>query len=133
MHAPEQHEPITVTTENKCSLCTGSICCTYITQHIDTPRSKQDFRQLLWQVSHRNVKLYKDSDGWTLLVDGHCQHLEIDGRCGIYKDRPDICHQHSNSYCEFDAPAEAGFELYFETYFDLLKYCEKRFKRWQKK
>ena len=42
---------IKLTSENKCSFCTGSICCTYITQHIDTPRSKADFRQLLWQVS----------------------------------------------------------------------------------
>ncbi len=47
---------IKVTSENKCSFCTGSICCTYVTQHLDTPRSKEDFRQLLWQVSHQNIK-----------------------------------------------------------------------------
>ena len=110
---------IKVTTENKCSFCTGSICCTYVTQHIDTPRSKADFRQLLWQVSHQNVKIYKDDDGWTLLVDGKCQHLQVNGDCGIYED-----------YCEFDAPSEDGFELYFQDYHDLLKYCKKRFKNW---
>ena len=70
---------IKVTSENKCSFCTGSICCTYVTQHMETPRSKEDFRQLLWQVSHQNVKLYKDDDGWTLLVDGKCQHLQVNG------------------------------------------------------
>jgi len=121
---------ITITTENKCSFCVGSTCCTYITQHIDTPRSKADFRQLLWQISHQNVKMYKDDDGWTLLVDGNCQHLEIDGRCGIYTTRPDICRDHTNDYCEFDAPAEDGFELYFEDYEGLLKYCKQRFKAW---
>ena len=121
---------IKVTSENKCSFCTGSICCTYVTQHLDTPRSKQDFRQLLWQVSHNNVKIYKDDDGWTLLVEVSCQHLQVNGGCGIYEDRPEICREHSNDYCEFDAPSEDGFDLYFENYFDLLKYCKKRFKSW---
>ena len=125
-------KPIPITSENKCSFCTGSICCTYITQHIDTPRSKADFRQLLWQVSHDNVKLYKDSDGWTLLVAGKCQHLQVNGDCGIYEDRPDICREHSNEYCEYDAPAEEGFDLYFENYDDLLAYCRQRFKAWDK-
>ncbi|MCK5394505.1 MAG: YkgJ family cysteine cluster protein [Gammaproteobacteria bacterium] len=123
---------IKVTSENKCSFCTGSICCTYVTQHIDTPRSKEDFRQLLWQVSHNNVKIYKDDDGWTLLVEGTCQHLQVNGDCGIYEVRPEICREHTNEYCEFDAPSEDGFELYFENYFDLLKYCKKRFKSWDK-
>ncbi|NOR42258.1 MAG: YkgJ family cysteine cluster protein [Gammaproteobacteria bacterium] len=123
---------IKVTSENKCSFCTGSICCTYVTQHLDTPRSKEDFRQLLWQVSHNNIKIYKDDDGWTLLVEGSCQHLQIDGGCGIYDVRPEICREHTNDYCEFDAPSEDGFELYFENYHDLLKYCKKRFKSWDK-
>ena len=68
---------IEITPENKCSFCTGSICCTYVTHHIDTPRSKDDFKHLLWQVSHDHVKLYKDEDGWTLLIDGKCQHLQL--------------------------------------------------------
>ena len=123
---------IKVTSENKCSFCTGSICCTYVTQHLDAPRSKEDFRQLLWQVSHNNIKIYKDDDGWTLLVEGSCQHLQIDGGCGIYDVRPEICRDHSNDYCEFDAPSEDGFDLYFENYDDLLKYCKKRFKSWDK-
>ena len=123
---------IKLTSENKCSFCTGSICCTYVTQHLDTPRSKEDFRQLLWQVSHQNIKIYKDDDGWTLLVEGSCQHLQIDGGCGIYEVRPEICREHTNDYCEFDAPSEDGFELYFENYHDLLKYCKKRFKSWDK-
>ena len=124
---------IKVTSDNKCSFCTGSICCTYVTQHIETPRSKEDFRQLLWQVSHDHTKIYKDDDGWTLLVEGSCQHLQINGGCGIYNERPDICREHTNDYCEFDAPSEDGFDLYFQNYFDLLKYCKKRFKSWDKK
>jgi len=121
-----------VTSENKCNLCTGSICCTYITQHIDTPRSKLEFEHLLWQISHENIRIYKDEDGWTLLIESKCLHLQINGDCGIYDHRPTICRDHTNDYCEFDAPSEEGFELYFPDYDSLRAYCIKRFKKWDK-
>ena len=97
---------------------------------IDTPRSKQDFDFLLWQISHRDIKIYKDEGSWYLMAENPCNHIQRDGRCGIYDDRPQICRDYSNDYCEFDEPAEGGFELYFEGYDALLKYCKKRFKRW---
>ncbi len=122
--------PPVITSENKCGYCTSAKCCTYITQIIETPRSKYDFSHLLWQISHENVQVYKDEDGWTLLVNTSCKHLLPDGRCGIYDQRPRICREHSNDYCEFDAPSEDGFELFFENYEALLAYCKKRFKRW---
>ncbi len=115
---------------NKCDLCTNSKCCTYVTQQIDTPKSKYDFEILLWQVSHNAVGAYKDDDGWFVMFEARCQHLLPDGRCDIYDDRPTICRSHSNDYCEYDAPAEDGFELYFPDYDSLLQYCRKRFKRW---
>lgn len=116
---------------NKCDLCTNSKCCTYVTQQIDTPRSKYDFEILLWQVSHPQVGAYKDEDGWFLIFDAvPCSHLQPNGRCGIYEDRPTICRSHENDFCEYDAPAEDGFELYFPDYPTLLAYCKKRFKRW---
>ena len=117
-------------TTSKCDLCTNSTCCTYITQQIDTPRSKYDFEILLWQVSHKNIAIYKDSDDWFLMINSTCSHLEMDGRCGIYNDRPTICRTHDNDFCEYDAPAEDGFELYFQTYSELLEHCESRFKKW---
>jgi len=115
---------------NKCDLCTNSKCCTYVTQQIDTPRSKYDFEILLWQVSHEGVGAYKDDDGWFVMFEARCRHLLGDGRCGIYEDRPTICRSHSNDYCEYDAPAEDGFDLYFPDYDSLLRYCRKRFRRW---
>ncbi len=115
---------------NKCDLCTNSKCCTYVTQQIDTPRSKYDFEILLWQVSHDGVGAYKDDDGWFVMFEARCQHLLHDGRCNIYDKRPTICRSHSNDYCEDDAPAEDGFDLYFPDYESLLRYCKKKFKRW---
>jgi len=128
-----KHKKITITPENKCSFCQGSKCCTYISQQIDTPRSMDAFDFLLWQLSHRDVQLYKDEDGWFLLVNNPCLHLLPNGGCEIYEKRPKICRDHSNDYCEFDAPAEDGFELYFDGYGALEKYCKKRFKNWDKR
>ncbi|HBS26171.1 MAG TPA: zinc/iron-chelating domain-containing protein [Gammaproteobacteria bacterium] len=119
-----------LTSETKCGFCTNSKCCTYITQSIDTPRSKADFDLLLWQISHQNIQIYQDTDGWYLLVNNSCTHLQEDGGCGIYHVRPQICRDHTNDFCEYDAPATEGFKRYFENYDSLLSYCKKRFKRW---
>lgn len=119
-----------MTPENKCSFCKGSLCCGYITQEIDTPRSMRDFDHLLWQTAHENVQIYKDEDGWFLLINNKCRHLLPGGGCGIYETRPVVCREHDNDYCEFDAPAEDSFELFFDSYDTLLAYCRKRFKSW---
>jgi Fe-S-cluster containining protein len=124
---------IKLTSENKCSFCEGSKCCQYITEELETPRSMHDFDHMLWQISHENIRIYKDDEGWYLLVERKCLHLQEDGRCGIYEKRPHVCRQHSNDYCEFDAPAEEGFDLYFHDYAQLEKYCKKRFKSWSKR
>ena len=129
---PVVAEGVEITPENKCDFCTNSLCCHYVTQEIDTPRSKYDYEHLLWQVSHPGVSAYKDSDGWTLMFATTCTHLREDGRCGIYEARPQICRDHSNDFCEYDQPAEEGFDLHFPDYESLLVYCRKRFKRWSR-
>ena len=121
---------VKLTAETKCSFCMESKCCTYMTQNIDAPRSKEEFEHLLWQVSHQGVSVYRDKDGWCLLLEGSCEHLRPNGACGIYETRPQICRDHSNKHCEYDEPAEDGFDLYFKDYAALLKYCKKRFKHW---
>lgn len=130
MTAQQTINGIAVTSENKCGFCTNSRCCTYITQSIEAPRSMHDFDHLLWQLSHANVQAYKDEDGWFLLINNPCSHIQADGRCGIYEARPQVCRDYSNDYCEFDAPAEDGFDLFFDGYDSLLAYCRKRYKRW---
>lgn len=122
--------PEKFTPETKCQFCTSSKCCTYITQHIPTPRSKAEFDFLLWQVSHHHVEIYKDEEGWFLLINTPCSHIQTDGRCGIYATRPQICRDYDNDYCEFDEPAEGNFELHFKDHAALLAYCRKRFKNW---
>jgi len=123
-------KPVVVDSSNKCGLCKPSKCCSYITQQIATPRSRSDFDHLLWLLSHHHIGIYKDEEGWFLLVETACRHIDKQGQCGIYEARPQICRDYSNDYCEYDSPAEEGFEFYFRNDDDLLKYCRKRFKRW---
>lgn len=127
---PTIDKKLAIATEVKCDLCTGSLCCTYITEEITIPRSKAEFNHLLWQVSHDNVELYQDSDGWTLLFKTMCSHLELDGRCGIYEIRPDICKEYTNDYCEYDVAPEEAWKLHFQTHAELYEYVQKRFKNW---
>ena len=124
---------IKISPETKCSFCYNSKCCTYVTQQIDTPRTKGEFDFLLWQLSHQNVQAYKDEDGWFLMFNTPCQHLQPDGGCGIYATRPQICRDYDNDYCEYDEPAEKNFEIFFDSYETLLTYCRKRFKKWDKR
>lgn len=125
---------VKLTPDNKCGFCRGSTCCTYFTQRIDAPRSMEDFDILLWQISHRDTQAYKDEDGWFLLVNTACRHLQPGGRCGIYENRPQICREHSNEDCEFDGPCGAeDFELFFPDYDALLAYCRERFKNWDRR
>ena len=85
---------------------------------------------LLWQVSHEHVSVFKDGDGWYLMIDGRCAHLQDDGRCGIYESRPDACREHSDESCEFDRVLSDDFKLFFPTYESLLAHCRKKFKDW---
>lgn len=125
---------VKITPENKCTFCKGATCCTYLTQSIDTPRSMEDFDVLLWQISHRDTQMYKDSDGWFLLVNNPCRHLQPGGRCGIYETRPQICREHSNDGCEFEGPSgHEDFDLFFPDYEALLAYCRNRFKSWERR
>ena len=124
---------IEVTTETKCGYCPGSKCCNYFTEKVETPRSKQDFDHLLWQLAHGNTQLYKDDEGWYLLINNKCNFLQDDGRCGTYETRPSVCREYKNDFCELDQPAEEGFDLFFDGYESLLKYCRKRFKKWDQR
>jgi len=87
---------------------------------------------MLWQISHENTNIYKDEDGWYLMIRNKCTHVQDDGSCGIYERRPEICRAYENDFCEYDEPAEEGFELFFEDYKALRKYCKKRFKKWKR-
>lgn len=123
----------TIKIDKKCSKCTKSICCVSINQKIKTPRSREDFDHLLWQVSHENISIFNDADGWFLHIATRCSHLGEGGVCNIYEQRPWVCRDYDNDFCEFDESIEEASEHFFSTYKQLETYCRKRFKNWEKR
>lgn len=119
--------------DKKCSKCKKSICCNSINQKIPTPKTKEDFDHLLWQVSHENINIFKDADGWFLHIATPCTHLLPGGVCGIYDSRPWVCRDYTNDFCEFDESIEEASEVFFSSYKQLEKYCRKRFKKWERR
>ncbi len=122
-----------VKVEGKCAKCKKSICCNSINQKIPTPKSKEDFDHLLWQVSHENINIFKDADGWFLHIYTPCSHLLPNGACGIYDSRPWVCREYDNDYCEYDESIAEASEYFFSTHKQLEKYCRKRFKKWDRR
>ena len=100
---------------------------------MDTPRSIKSFDMLLWQVSHTNMHIFKDSTGWYLICFGQCEHLIRVGQCSIYDKRPFICREHSSNSCEFDNTNNAYCNLYVTNYDKFDSYSRKRFKNWDKR
>jgi uncharacterized protein len=119
--------------DKKCSKCKKSICCNSINQKIPTPKSKEDFDHLIWQVAHENINIFKDADGWFLHIQSRCMHLGPNGACGIYDTRPWVCREYDNDFCEFDESIEQASELFFASPKKLEKYCRKRFKKWDRR
>ena len=118
--------------EMKCMEC-RNFCCRYITVRVSSPRSMHDFDFLLWQLYHENVKVFKDYTGWYLLIYNPCLHLEGNGNCSIYENRPIVCRYHSNNICEFDLSISESSTLFFDNYKSFDEFCRKRFKTWEKR
>ena len=119
--------------DKKCSKCKKSICCNSINQKIPTPKTKEDFDHLIWQVSHENINIFKDADGWFLHIQANCSHLLPGGICGIYDKRPWVCREYENDFCEYDESIPEASEHFFSSAKQLEKYCRKRFKKWDKR
>ena len=122
-----------VTADNKCIKCVQSICCNSINQKIPTPKTREDFDHLIWQVSHENISIFKDSDGWFLHVYANCSHLLPNGICSIYENRPWVCREYTNDFCEYDVSIKDASELWFATHKKLEEYCRKKFKDWEER
>lgn len=65
-----------------CAMCAAK-CCRYVMLQIDTPRSRADFENIRWQVSHENITIHVEKRNWFLHIDTKCRHLTEDNRCGI--------------------------------------------------
>ncbi|MBW2972612.1 YkgJ family cysteine cluster protein [Candidatus Woesearchaeota archaeon] len=78
---------------NKCMAC-GAECCRSLAIEIDAPEDLDDFEDLKWYIYHKGLTVYLDTDGvWNVEIPTKCVHLDREGKCLIYKDRPPVCRE----------------------------------------
>ena len=104
-----------------CDHCTAK-CCRYYALPLDTPTDAQDFDFIRWFMIHGQTCVFTEDKSWYLLVYNECQHLQADGRCGIYLTRPQICRDYSTDECEFED--RYVYDRYFEVADQIVEYQE---------
>ncbi len=111
--------------------CEGcfAMCCRYVITEIDIPESLEDFENIKWYVSHKNVNVYVDGDyAWYIEFLTPCEHLGEDNKCKIYEKRPKVCRDYSTEECLFHNP-DYEEKYTFKKLEDVENYIENIFKR----
>jgi uncharacterized protein len=104
-----------------CQYCTAK-CCRYYSLEIDAPTEWLDYDHMRWFVMHGRTSIFVDNGDWYLCVQGDCQYLLPDNRCGNYENRPQICRDYSFTECEYDG--KGVYEKFFESPEQLWEYAE---------
>jgi len=108
--------------KNYCRGC-DSMCCRYFTVPLETPEDADDFDAMQWYILHEGISIYVDDEGdWYVNVDVRCRALDDDGRCRIYRRRPDICRDHTAEICERHGD-EYDFREHFHNEKELMAYA----------
>lgn len=115
---------------SNCKDCEGcpADCCKYIAIEIDPPEDLEDFEDIKWYVSHKNVNVYVEEDGtWNVEFITPCEHLDSEWKCTIYEKRPKICREYDQDECTFHNNYEEKHT--FKKIEDVEKYIEEIFKK----
>jgi uncharacterized protein len=125
--APKRTRPPKKSRENLkpgeclCDFCTAK-CCRYFSLPITNPKTWSDYDAIRWYLAHGRTMVYVEKKQWYLLVLTRCKYLTKEDRCGIYFNRPRVCHEYSTNNCEYDN--DWLFEKLFETPEQLWEYAE---------
>ncbi len=110
----------------QCSKCAG-LCCRYVALPIDEPKTRGDFDDIRWYLTHRGVMVFVEKKSWYISVDNTCRHLSRkDYKCKIYEKRPRICRGYKNVDCELSKEAY-DYDLYFTNDRQMEEYMKIKF------
>ncbi|MHC5211220.1 MAG: YkgJ family cysteine cluster protein [Planctomycetota bacterium] len=121
--------------ETKCGGCIA-LCCRYFAIEVDAPTEPKDFDDLKWYILHDKVELFTEGRSWYVQVFNKCTNLGLNNECLDYENRPGICREYENDFCdrdEVDGKAEPDNDLTFRTVPELEAYKVKWVKRWEAK
>lgn len=108
----------------RCQVECGARCCRYITHIMRAPRRKCDFDEIAWFLAHEHVSVYVEARRWHLEVRTPCRYLTPENLCANYDQRPQVCRDYSQEFCEF--PRRPRHSLHFDTKEEFDLWMEKR-------
>jgi Fe-S-cluster containining protein len=83
-----------------CDMCPDSACCRDVVVELDEPTDLEDWDEIRWMVSHKNVAVYLDNeDDWVVEFKTPCENLDHRGKCNIYSTRMKTCRDHRMDSC----------------------------------
>lgn len=107
----------------KCKQCTT--CCRHVAIQIDKPKSKKDFKEIIWYIMHKDVQVFVcHENDWYIEFKADCKALNNKGNCSIYTQRPDICKEYSAEDCECNGDG-SPYRILFTSKQDVENYVEK--------
>ena len=108
-----------------CNECNAE-CCRNVAIEIDEPTTKEDWDDIRWQVSHKNIIVYLDNeDDWLIEFHSDCNHLDENNKCKIYDKRPSMCRKHDMDSCIKNGEGDAA-KIMFRTIEDVEDYLAKK-------
>lgn len=97
--------------KNQCEECGGQ-CCRYFALPLDKPRTREDFDDIRWYLTHKGISVFVEDGAWYISMKNECRHLTGTNQCAIYERRPLICRRYKKVECDF-VEGEYDYELHF--------------------
>ncbi|MBU1198987.1 MAG: hypothetical protein KKE98_06425 [Nanoarchaeota archaeon] len=98
---------------------------------IETPENKDDYEDISWYLYHPGISVFieqdednPEEDQWNVRFDSKCMHLNGNGKCNAYDEKPPICTEYSIENCDHEFN---DMKVHFkspEEYKEWLKTCE---------
>jgi Fe-S-cluster containining protein len=108
-----------------CHKCQAA-CCRYLALPIDKPKSRSDYDDIRWYLTHKDVSVFVEEGDWYINFNADCRHIDGKHRCAIYDHRPKICRGYSTHDCDHTSD-EYDHELHFTNDRQMEEYMKVRF------
>lgn len=106
-----------------CDTCQAK-CCRYIATGIDTPEDDNDRDNIRWYLFHKNVHVFRGHDqNWYVEFATDCEKLDVNHRCSIYEERPEICRGHGDGEAGCEATGDP-YDLFFSNADDFMAWWD---------
>ncbi len=111
--------------KNRCQTCSG-MCCRYFALPIDKPKTREDFDDIRWYLTHDGISIFVEDGAWYINIKNECRHLTGTHQCAIYEHRPLICRRYKRADCDY-SEGEYDYDLHFTNDREMEEYIRIKF------